>query len=250
VKHPISDAGEKLFRSRKAARRGVLGPVYRRSTIAGLVVLAFVAGCTPWNPTPSNAPQIATAPQVPTVPVADVQSPLTTQPLQVEPVQESAPMVEAPSSKALTPAATKTTGARVAVVATPKIEVAAKPAALSTNAAAIANVSKPVIVPKQSPPTLDLASLEQRLRDTRAIGVMTKLSLKNQVDDLLDEFRAFYQGKVKTPLTLLRQRYDLLMMKVLTLLQDKDTALAANILASREAIWGMLNDPKRLSQIG
>jgi len=96
---------------------------------------------------------------------------------------------------------------------------------------------------------LDLTSLEQRLRDTRAIGVMTKLSLKNQVDDLLDEFRAYYQGKVKTPLAVLRQRYDLLMMKVLTLLQDKDTALAASILSSREAIWGILNDPKRLAQI-
>src|SRR5260221_12018223 len=35
------------------------------------------------------------------------------------------------------------------------------------------------------PPALNLASLEQRLRDTHAIGVFTKLSLKNQVDDLL-----------------------------------------------------------------
>jgi len=42
---------------------------------------------------------------------------------------------------------------------------------------------------------------------------MTKLALKNQVDDLLDEFRAFYQGKKKTTLRELRHSYDLLMLK-------------------------------------
>jgi hypothetical protein len=56
--------------------------------------------------------------------------------------------------------------------------------------------SPAVAAPK--PPSLDLASLEQRLKDTKAIGVMTKISLKNQVDDLLDQFRAYYQGKLKT----------------------------------------------------
>jgi len=35
-------------------------------------------------------------------------------------------------------------------------------------------------------PALDLKSLEKRLRETTAIGVFTKLALKNQVDDLLD----------------------------------------------------------------
>jgi hypothetical protein len=101
---------------------------------------------------------------------------------------------------------------------------------------------------QQSAATIDLAALEQRLRNTRAIGVMTKLSLKNQVDDLLDDFQSFYQGKLRIPLAELRQRYDLLMMKVLTLLQDSDSALAASIVASREAIWEVLNDPVRLSR--
>src|SRR5262249_31032276 len=50
--------------------------------------------------------------------------------------------------------------------------------------------------PAESPTlatTLDLGSLEKRLRETTAIGVFTKLSLKNQVDDLLDEFREFHK---------------------------------------------------------
>jgi hypothetical protein len=77
--------------------------------------------------------------------------------------------------------------------------------------------------------TLDLKSLEQRLRDTRAIGVFTKLSLKNQVDDLLGESRLLYQGPNKRPPAQLRQRYDQLLLKVLGLLQEGDPQLAAAI---------------------
>ena len=40
-------------------------------------------------------------------------------------------------------------------------------------------------------------------------------SLKNQVDDLLDQFRDYYKGKAKLTMTELRRSYDLLMMKVL-----------------------------------
>ena len=48
----------------------------------------------------------------------------------------------------------------------------------------------------------------------QAIGVMTKLTLKNQVDDLLDQFRMYYQGKLKTSLAELRRSYELLVLKV------------------------------------
>jgi hypothetical protein len=97
--------------------------------------------------------------------------------------------------------------------------------------------------------SLDLTSLEQRLKDTRAIGVFTKLSLKNQVDDLLSQFRAFHNRKSATPLSELRQRYDLLLMKVLSLLQDGDPPLASAISSSREAIWGILSDPQKFAKL-
>ena len=90
---------------------------------------------------------------------------------------------------------------------------------------------------------LDLASLEQRLRDTRAIGVFTKLSLKNQVDDLLGEFREFHQSGDQTRLAKLRETFDLLILKVLSLLQDRDPALAREVSSSREALWNILIDP-------
>lgn len=101
-----------------------------------------------------------------------------------------------------------------------------------------------VAVPPPAP-TLNLASLETRLRETDGIGVFTKLALKNQVDELLDKFRAFHQGRVNTTLATLRQPYDLLLMKVLSLLQDSDPPLAQAIVASREAIWSILADGKK-----
>jgi hypothetical protein len=39
------------------------------------------------------------------------------------------------------------------------------------------------------------------------------------------------------------------MMKVLSLLQDGDPPLAADIVASREAIWNILKDPVKFTQI-
>ena len=87
------------------------------------------------------------------------------------------------------------------------------------------------------------------MKDTRAIGVFTKLSLKNQVDDLLSQFRAFHSRKSATPLSELRQRYDLLLLKVLSLLQDGDPPLAKAIASSREAIWGILSDPQKFAKL-
>jgi hypothetical protein len=107
--------------------------------------------------------------------------------------------------------------------------------------------TQPLPVPK--PSSLDLNSLEQRLKDTRAIGVFTKLSLKNQVDDLLSEFRAFHKNATKTSPSELRQKYDLLIIKVLSLLQNGDPQLASAIAASREAIWGILMDPQKFANI-
>lgn len=115
---------------------------------------------------------------------------------------------------------------------------------------------RPPVSSKASPspqatatPALDLQALKTELKDTKAIGLMTKLSLKNKVDDLLDDFRKHHAGKAKPTLAQLRQTYDLLMMKVLSLLQDKDQKLASEIVSSREQIWGMLVDPKKFAAL-
>lgn len=134
----------------------------------------------------------------------------------------------------------------------PKAVVAAAP----TTVAKAAPTPSPAPVPKSAAapvatrpttPPLDLKSLETRLRETKAVGVFTKLSLKNQVDDLLAQVRAYHKSQ-SPPLAALRQSYNLLMLKVLALLQDSDPTLARDIVASREAIWGILADPKKFTE--
>jgi len=107
----------------------------------------------------------------------------------------------------------------------------------------------PVAVAKAPEPALDVAGLTARLRDTMGIGVLTKLTLKNQVDDLLKRFRTHYQSGQKTGVASLRQPYDMLVLKVLALLQDSDPALARTISGSREAIWGILADREKFNAI-
>lgn len=152
----------------------------------------------------------------------------------------------APKEPSVGRAAPAATSKPAVSTSTAKSPTSPPPAAKSTTAAtppaAIATKPAPVA-------TLDLKSLEQQLKDTKAIGVMTKLSIKNQVDDLLDQFRAYYQGKLNSPLAELRRSYDLLVMKVLTLLQDGDQALAKALASSREAIWGILSDREKFAKI-
>jgi hypothetical protein len=109
----------------------------------------------------------------------------------------------------------------------------------------------PLVAPAApaAPLTLDLNALEAQLRATKAIGVFTKISLKNKVDDLMKQFREHYQGKTTPTMAELRRSYDLLMMKVLSLLQDSDQKLASAIVSSREAIWGLLADVKKFAAL-
>ena len=92
-------------------------------------------------------------------------------------------------------------------------------------------------------PTLDMTSLKARLRDTGGIGLLTKLALKNQVDDLMKQFKQHHDSNAPGGVAALRQPYNMLVLKVLSLLQDSDPALARTISGSREAIWDVFADP-------
>jgi hypothetical protein len=100
-----------------------------------------------------------------------------------------------------------------------------------------------------APPTLGLSDIEQRLRDTHAIGVFTKLSLKNQIDDLLGQLRAYQLKPTVASLPELRHRYDELLQKVIGLLRSGDPSLAKDISSSREAIWSLLTNSTTISQL-
>ena len=180
------------------------------------------------------------------------------EPVAAPPSTASTPAPPAAKRKLREPRAAAATAAPPAVA--PPEAVPAQPGAAPQEATPpevakapeVAKTSEPAAAPTEaSAPTqtLDLTSLEQRLRETHAIGLFTKLSLKNQVDDLLAQFRAFYSGQSKAALPDLRQRYDLLLMKVLSLLQNADPPLAADISASRSAIWSILADPKKFAKL-
>jgi pyruvate/2-oxoglutarate dehydrogenase complex dihydrolipoamide acyltransferase (E2) component len=141
--------------------------------------------------------------------------------------------------------------AKPAAPRTPQPEPARAPAPSARTAApsAASKGAPPAATTLAKAATLDLAGLEQQLRATKAIGIFTKITLKNQVDDLLDRFRDYHQGKAKVTKTDLRRAYDLLIMKVLSLLQDEDQRLASAIVSSREAIWGLLEDPKKFATL-
>jgi hypothetical protein len=188
---------------------------------------------------PATAPPVAPtvtppSPPSPPPPTVATQGPIAAV---APPVRATAPSTPAPASQGAAKAGAPATKAPTKALA------ALAPAAQQPKKDVVAQATQ-----KAAPP-LDLTSLETRLKETEAIGVMTKIALKNQVDDLLDQFRAFYAGKLKTTLADLRRAYDLLVLKVLSLLQDSDPSLAAAIVASREAIWGILSDPHKFATI-
>lgn len=77
---------------------------------------------------------------------------------------------------------------------------------------------------------------------------MTKISVKNQADDLLDKFRAYHTQQSAMSLADLRSSYELLVLKILSLVQDGDPPLAREIDRSRAAIWEILADQRKFIQ--
>jgi hypothetical protein len=182
------------------------------------------AGPPPASPPPPQAEPAESAPQPPPTPSPPASS---APPSQTRP---AAPLGRTSSPPPRASSANSGTSARAASAAAPRQQ--GTPAASAAAA-----------------PALDLKQLEQRLRDTSAIGVFTKLSLKNQVDDLLAQFKAYHGGQSSLTLTQLRQKYEVLLLKVVTLLQDSDPSLANAVSSSREAIWGVLTDPNKFANI-
>lgn len=223
-----------------------------------VLLLLPLGGCASRAPEPVSQPQsVAEQPAAPQA-AAKPKDPTTPQPA---PAAAPAPTASTPTPSATTPAPKPSTPATAAAPLPPATTPAPKPAnkpapvartpapAPAPNARATKPAAPPVAAAASPVTTLDLAALKEQLRATKAIGVFTKISLKNQVDDLMDQFRDYYLGKAKVTMPELRRSYDLLMMKVLSLLQDADQNLASKVVSSREAIWALLSDPKKFATL-
>lgn len=126
----------------------------------------------------------------------------------------------------------------------------AKPVKPAAPAVAERPPARPAAQPPKPAPTatLNVEDLKNRLKDTAAIGLFTKLALKNQMDDLLKQFQTYHRDGKKA-VTALRQPFDMLVLKVLAVLQDGDPDLAKAISSSREAIWNILADPVKFNSL-
>ena len=200
-----------------------------------------VAAAQPAAPQPA-ATNSADKPVEVATPEPAASQPVASQPVASQPIA-SQPVASQPvaSQPAATPVAKSVPQPARAAVKPPPVKPVPLPVLKGAAPIAPAVAASRVAA---AAPALDLEALKARLRATKAIGVFTKLSLKNKVDDLMKQFTEHYQGS-KPPLADLRLSYDLLMMKVLSLLQDSDQALAAEVVSSREAIWALLADEKR-----
>jgi hypothetical protein len=222
-------------------------PRAKRVGAFGMLLFVLASACsTPQPPTDSvplqvdpslSGPRTEVAPPVPQAvpePVAELAQPVIAQPVIAQPVIAqpviAQPVIERPVIAIAPPAKAPVKAAPVPQPQPPRQET-------------------PPPAAKAVEPSLDLASLQSRLRDTKAIGIMTKITLKNQVDDLMKQFRAHYQGGQKTPVAALRPPYDMLVLKVLAVVQDGDPALARTIAGSREAIWAILADRDKFNSV-
>lgn len=216
-----------------------------------VLCVLLLAGCAGIERAPQRegppvaAPSGATVPSEPVVAAPSAPPPEPPRTM----VMERETVAAGTAVPPVAPSESGTTGQGVTkpVAATPRAPARA-PAAPAPAAQPPRKEPAPTVAKPEAPP-LDLKSLETRLKETKAIGVFTKLTLKNQVDDLLEQFRAFYQGRLKTSLAELRRSYDLLVLKVLALLQDADPPLANAIAASRESIWGILSNPAKFAAV-
>lgn len=239
--------------------------------------LAAQARDEPVTPTPAPTPTVKRAPVVNTATrtVSDAATPApspanATRTVPVTPADQKTAKASAPvtpagqkTAKASTPvapdakktakAATAPTAAAAARTA-PASPKAATGSATATDSPAVAadpavDANKASTNAGSKALAIDLATLESRLVNTDAIGFFTKLELKSQLDDLTQKFRNFHKANSTVKLPALREEFDLLLLKLLTLLQDEDPTLHQEVAAARPRIWQTFSDPALFAKL-
>jgi len=234
-------------------------PAMSSPSLCALMMCCFIAaGCAgvkhkqAEEAVPTGAPAVTIAVPPPVMsPPETVTAPGVAVASEIPEARE--PAVPSPVVGPVPPAQrTSSPAPRVIVPKQPPVAATKSPPAIASTPAPARNVAStatpaPAASPAAAAP-LDFSSLGTRLRQTKAIGALTKLSLKNQVDDLLGKLRAYHKRQGTATLPELRRSYDMLMLKVLSLLQDGDPPLARDIVQSRAAIWGILADPRKFTE--
>jgi hypothetical protein len=118
-------------------------------------------------------------------------------------------------------------------------------------APALAPLPQPEAPPPDPGPAEASISLEElgaRIKATPAIGTFSKLALKNDIDDLVDDLRGYHEHH-EGDLDDLHQRYEALVLKLLALLEEDEPELALALAKSRDDIWSRLVNPVEFAKL-
>src|SRR5690349_18047103 len=187
---------------------------------AAVLVSLPMLGCglLAHNPSVTEPPEVTTAPSTQQPPEAAPQAPQqsetprapaqgarakprgvggeSTVPAQPDTAAASTP--QPPDARQQAGAVTPRTTQPAAPPSRAKPAAPPQAAAPSAGAAEAARKSVPSSARTAAPVApLDVKTLKQELKDTKAIGIFSKLTLKNQMDDLLGAVRKFHQGQGK-----------------------------------------------------
>jgi hypothetical protein len=82
---------------------------------------------------------------------------------------------------------------------------------------------------------IDMEILTSRLKKTKAIGLFTKLAIRSDVTDLMDEVKRYRKkSMLVTKMKEVRESFEGLLLKIVALLED-DTELSRDLYVGRES---------------
>lgn len=95
----------------------------------------------------------------------------------------------------------------------------------------------------------DFGALETKIRNTDAIDLFSKISLKYEISSLIDEMARSHETKNAAGFTKQRERFEKLVDRTVIMLRKGDISFAKEVEDSREALWQILNSPEKLLAI-
>jgi hypothetical protein len=96
---------------------------------------------------------------------------------------------------------------------------------------------------------VDFEILEKEIRKTRAIGGLTKLKLSGDINKMVNALKTYHAGDSPLTLEQHREQYDLLYMKVVSQVQDKDPELFNKLCNAWDPLWAELQDEDNLKKV-
>ena len=96
---------------------------------------------------------------------------------------------------------------------------------------------------------VDFETLETEIRKTSAIGGFAKLRLSGDINKMVDALKTYHAGDSPLTLEQHREQYDLLYMKVVSQVQDKDPELFNKLCNAWDPLWAALQDESNLKKV-